>query len=202
MISIGFAQNTPQNYPERIYKSIEDFNAFKPYGSTGDFTIKIGKDTISHRFFSTATEKRFRKEFAFSYGENVYVSLAGIVKNLPKEDRGQMVDGGNYCLKALRVGGKYLYFEDYFSSQNAQLLGGTIAAAASRRLKGLVYDRDNHSFNLFRNAEDFERFIEKNHPQYLPKPQETLAGAKRKKKVEDLNLIREVIFEINKTSAI
>ncbi|WP_155807191.1 hypothetical protein [Gillisia marina] len=104
------------------------------------------------------------------------------MKNLPKKDKGQMVDGGNYHLKAINSGSQYLYFEDYFSSQNAQLLGGNIAAVASRRLKGLVYNKHDNSFNLFRNAEDFEKFIEKNHPEFVARIKEKDNMEKRKKK--------------------
>lgn len=201
-VSTSFAQNDSaiqEKYPEGIYKTFEDFKAINPIGSKADFTIKTGNDTISHRFFSPTTEKRMKKEFAFSDGKDVYVSVVEILENLSKEDRGQMVDGGNYHLKAINSGSHYLYFEDYFSSKNAQLLGGTIAAVASRRLKGVVYNKKDNSFNLFRNAEDFEQFIEKNHPDYASRITEKEDPEKRKKKIEDINLIREIIFEINRS---
>ncbi len=42
--------------------------------------------------------------------------------------------------------------------------GGIIAAAAARRTKGVIYDEEKESFNLFKNIEEFKTFMQVNHP--------------------------------------
>jgi hypothetical protein len=50
-------------------------------------------------------------------------------------------------------------------SNGAAMWGGLIATAAARRPKGVIYEEEEkESFNLFKNIEDFRKFMEVNHP--------------------------------------
>jgi len=196
----GFCQTQKISYPKGIYKTFEDFKSGIPSDTVTNFEIKIGNDTISHRFYNSNTQKRLRKEFAFSDGKYLYINIKGVIKNFPKEDKGQLKDDGNYHIKAKQMGRKYIYFEDYFTSKGAALWGGIIAGSAARRLKGIVYNVEKQTFNLFKNAEDFETFIKQNHTKYisyLPKQINEKGKSKRKKHIEDINIIREIIYKIN-----
>lgn len=188
------------SYPKGIYQTFETFKSGVPSDSITTFVKKTGNDTISHRFYNGITNIRLKKEFAFSDGNQLYLNLNQIIKNFEKEDRGQLKDDGNYHIKALNIGARYIYFEDYFTSSEAAIMGGLMAASIARRVKGLVYDREKQQFNLFKNAQDFEKFIKENHPEYLSKVEmaSSVEGSKnRKKQVEDINLIREIIYNIN-----
>ncbi|MBS3992174.1 MAG: hypothetical protein KGZ87_00480 [Bacteroidetes bacterium] len=199
----GTIENNRQSshyYPKGIYQTFETFKSGIPSDSTSLFVKKTGNDTISHRFYNGLTNERLKKEFAFSDGTHLYLNLNQIIKNFEKEDRGQLKDDGSYHIKALTIGSRYIYFEDYFTSTEAAVLGGLMAASIARRVKGLVYDREKQQFNLFKNAQDFEKFIRENHPEHLSKVEvaSSVAGSKnRKKQLEDINLIREIIHTIN-----
>jgi len=68
-----------------------------------------------------------------------------------------------------------------------------VAAAAARRVKGMVYDSAHQEFNIFRNARDFKHFVKTNHAGYLESNPE-IAG---KKGTEDLEMIRGFIGEVH-----
>ncbi|MCM2301325.1 MAG: hypothetical protein NDI80_01735 [Flavobacteriaceae bacterium] len=199
----GTIENNRPNlvaYPKGIYQSYENFKSGIPTDTLTQFVKKTGNDTISHRFYNGLTNTRLKKEFAFSDGTHLYLNLNQIIKNFEKEDKGQLKDDGSYHIKALTIGARYIYFEDYFTSTEAAVLGGLMAASIARRVKGFVYDREKQQFNLFKNAQDFEKFIRENHPEYLSKVEmaSSVAGSKnRKKQLEDINLIREIIHTIN-----
>lgn len=57
----------------------------------------------------------------------------------------------------------WFYDPDQLSGDHAG--GGLIATAAARRTKGVIYEEDKESFNLFKNLEEFKIFMEVNHPQ-------------------------------------
>ncbi|SPW32698.1 Uncharacterised protein [Elizabethkingia miricola] len=42
--------------------------------------------------------------------------------------------------------------------------GGLIAAAAARREKVAIFEEEKESFNLFKNTEDFKKFMEVSYP--------------------------------------
>ena len=188
------------SYPKGIYKTFEDFIRKTPSDTLTPFIIKTGNNIISHRFFNAITNKRLKREFAFSDGKDLYVSIKGIIKKFHKSDKSQVKDDGNYHLKAEQIGNRYIYFEDYFTSKSAVIFGGIIAGSAARRLKAIIYDLENNDFDLFKNADDFEFFIKENHSAYianLPKQANKDGKNKRKKRIEDLDLIRKIITEIN-----
>ena len=190
-----------EDYPKGIYETFQDFKIRIPNKKDIEFNIKRSRDTIWYKFYDAKTKKRLKKEFAYSDGNDLYVSLKEITKKFLLEDSSQLKDDGNYCLKAEKIGKKYIYFESYFTSRDASLYGGFIGASVARRIKGIVYNVEKGTFNLFKNAEDFENFIKENHPEYLKEVESTHATnsnkkSKRKKKRENIDLIRKIIDEV------
>ncbi len=186
------------DYPAGIYNTFNDFLFALPSDTITQWTIKIGSDTISNRFYNADTGERLKDKFAFIENGNLYVQVKEMMKRFERADRGQLKDDGSYHLKAQLIGSKYIYFEDYFTSREAVVWGGAIAGASARRLKGIVFDIDFQTFNLFRNAEDFEMFIKTRHPSYLSRlpNSDGKKSEKRKKHVEDISLIRTIIKEL------
>ena len=197
-MNFGQTEVAEKSFKDGYYITFDDFKALQATGQSSDYVIKAGGDGNSYRFFDAQTDKKMKKQFAFYDESGLYVNTGQMVKLLGKEDKGQSPDGMNYYLKAQEIGKRYIYFEDHFVSNSAGMWGGMIATAAARRVKGIVYDRENHSFNLFKNAKDFEEFIQNNHPELMAQVMQVQENEKRKKKVEDIDLIRKLILEINK----
>ncbi len=185
-------------YPKGIYATYEDFAARKPSDTSTQFILKPSahQDNVV-RVFKNDHKKRLKRNFAVSDGQNLYVRIKQVSKKFTSRDRGQLKDDGNYCIKVEQLGPNYLYFEDYFTPSAAAFFGGIIAGSASRRLKGVVFDLKSLQFDLFRNAKDFKQFVKQNHPEKLPliEAQEKIDG--RKKSQENIDLIREIIYELN-----
>ena len=104
----------------------------------------------------------------------------------------QLRDDGRFYLKAKKIGSHYHYYENYYTGTGAALWGGIIATAASRRIKGMVYDVAHQEFNIFRNAKDFKHFIDNNHPNYLKQNGHDIP----KKGKEDLAVIRRFVNQV------
>ena len=184
-------------YPKGIYVSYEDFSKRKPSDTTTKFTLKpsANQDNVV-RVYKAETTKRLKRNFAISDGQNLYVRIKQVRKKFPSNDRNQMKDDGNYCIKVEQLGPSYIYFEDYFASSSSVIFGG-IAGSVSRSLKVVVYDLKTLKFDLFKNAKDFKQFVKKNHPEKLEliKSQENKDG--RIKSTENIDLIRKIITELN-----
>lgn len=197
--NMSFAQK--KNFKTGIYKSFNDFKNNIPSDTITNFNVKTGNDTLSHRFYRGIDNKRLKKEFAFCDSTGLYLSLKKVIKLFSKEDKNQLKDDGNYHIKAIQVGQRYIYFEDYFTSKSAAIFGGLIGGSAARRLKPIIYDREKQVFNLFKNAEDFESFLKKEHSNYLSwlelEDKGNRKNKKRKKTIENKELIRKIIFDIN-----
>lgn len=162
--ALGFSQNfNPAQYPKGVYETYEDFRT-KTSSASPNLSAAITDDQIAFRFNNLDDKgKKLKKAFAVSDGQNVYIHVVNLIKKFNSEDKGQGYDGGIYYLKAENKGG-YLFIRDYFTSNSAAMWGGLIAAAAARRTKGVIYDEEKESFNLFKNIEEFKTFMEVNHP--------------------------------------
>lgn len=162
--ALGFSQNfNPAQYPAGVYETYEDFRTKTP-SANPNLSAAITDDQIAFRFNNLDDKgKKFKKAFAVSDGKDVYIHVVNLIKKFNSEDKGQGYDGGIYYLKAENKGG-YLFVRDYFTSNSAAMWGGLIAAAAARRTKGVIYDEEKESFNLFKNIEEFKTFMEVNHP--------------------------------------
>lgn len=162
--ALGFSQNfNPAQYPKGVYETYEDFRTKTPNASP-NLSAAMTDDQIAFRFNNLDDKgKKLKKAFAVSDGQNVYIHVVNLIKKFNSEDKGQGYDGGIYYLKAENKGG-YLFVRDYFTSNSAAMWGGIIAAAAARRTKGVIYDEEKESFNLFKNIEEFKTFMQVNHP--------------------------------------
>lgn len=162
--ALGFSQNfNPAQYPKGVYETYEDFRTKTPTSSPS-LSAAMTDDQIAFRFNNLDDKgKKLKKAFAVSDGQHLYIHVVNLIKKFNSEDKGQGYDGGIYYLKAENKGG-YLFVRDYFTSNSAAMWGGIIAAAAARRTKGVIYDEEKESFNLFKNIEEFKTFMEVNHP--------------------------------------
>lgn len=161
---VAYAQNfNSADYPKGVYETYEDFRAKTP-SSTPRLSLAMTDDNIAYRFLNLDDkEKKLKKPFAVSDGKDLYIHVVNLMKKFNSEDKGQSYDGGIYYLKAENKGG-YLFVRDFFVSNSAAMWGGLIATAAARRTKGVIYEEDKESFNLFKNLEEFKTFMQVNHP--------------------------------------
>lgn len=164
LFSFAYSQNFDvTSYPKGVYETYEDFRAKTP-SATPNLSDAYSDDQLAWRFNDLGDKgKKFKKAFAISDGKNLYIHVVNLMKKFNSEDRGQSYDGGIYYLKAENQGG-YLFVRDYFVSNGAAMWGGLIATAAARRAKGVIYEEEKESFNLFKNVEDFKKFMEVNYP--------------------------------------
>ena len=185
-------------YPKGIYTTYEDFARRQPSDTITEFTFKSSANQENVvRVFKKGTKKRLKRNFAVSDGQHLYIRIKHARKRFHSNDKGQMKDDGNYCVRVEQLGPHYLYLEDYFASGASLILGGAIAGTATRRLKGVVFDLKRFQFDLFKNAKDFKQFIKKRHPDKLSliTAQEQEDG--RVKSEENMALIRTIITQIN-----
>lgn len=162
--ALAYSQNfDATTYPKGVYETYEDFRAKTP-SSNPNLSAPSSEDNLAYRFTNLDDKgKKLKKAFAISDGKDVYIHIVNLIKKFNSEDRGQAYDGGIYYLKAENRGG-YMFVRDYFVSNGAAMWGGLIATAAARRQKGVIYEEEKESFNLFKNIEDFKKFMELNHP--------------------------------------
>lgn len=158
------AQNfNSADYPKGVYETYEDFRIKKP-SSNPVLSAPYGDDNIAYRFNNMDDKgRKLKKAFAVSDGKDLYIHVVNLIKKFNSEDKGQGYDGGIYYLKAENKGG-YLFVRDYFTSNSAAMWGGIIAATAARRTKGVIYEEEKESFNLFKNLKDFTTYMEVNYP--------------------------------------
>lgn len=165
MFGAAFSQNfNSADYPKGVYETYEDFRAKTPTSSPR-LSLPMTDDNVAYRFLNLDDkEKKLKKPFAVSDGKDLYLQVVHLMKKFNSEDKGQSYDGGIYFLKAENKGG-YLFVKDYFVSNSAAMWGGLIATAAARRTKGVIYEEEKESFNLFKNLDEFKTFMEVNYPQ-------------------------------------
>lgn len=158
------AQNFNVNdYPKGVYLTFDEFRSKTP-SVQKNLSEPYTEDHVAFRFNDLDNKgKKFKKAFAISDGKDLYIHIVDLLKAFSAEDKGQAWDGGIYFLKAENKGG-YLYVKDYFTSNSAAMWGGLIASAAARRTKGVIYEENKESFNLFKNLDEFKTFMEVNYP--------------------------------------
>ena len=158
------AQNfNVSDYPKGVYLTFEEFRSKTP-STQKNLSAPYTEDQIAFRFNDMDNKgKKFKKAFAISDGKDLYIHIYELSKAFSAEDKGQSWDGGIYYLKAENKGG-YLYVKDYFTSNSAAMWGGLIASAAARRTKGVIYEENKESFNLFKNLDEFKTFMQVNYP--------------------------------------
>lgn len=165
-------------YPEGIYKTKEDFLNKTPtdLASVGPYTIMgsrrpiVGVVANNCYFYYLASDVRVRKAFAVSYKGNLYFQVNAILDNRNKYDRAQSPTWGQSFSRVIMGGENYFYVEASLANAWAQGAaygsGGVAGAAIGSSLmsaKGIVWDFKNGEFNIFKNCDDYNEFIEPIH---------------------------------------
>jgi hypothetical protein len=157
------AQNfNVSDYPKGVYLTFEEFRSKTP-STQKIYLHHTQKIKLRLDLMIWIIKEKFKKAFAISDGKDLYIHIYELSKAFSAEDKGQSWDGGIYYLKAENKGG-YLYVKDYFTSNSAAMWGGLIASAAARRTKGVIYEENKESFNLFKNLDEFKTFMQVNYP--------------------------------------
>lgn len=191
------------NYPEGIYKSIDDFIMKKPSEITEiDPRGLIGLEkpylnTIEHNcfFYYTREDSKVKNAFAISYKGNLYFQIRAILSNRNKTDRAQTNDFPNSFVRVILGGKNYLYTELNLANKWEQglaygAIGGAVGSSIARTMiygKGVVWDFKNNEFNIFKNCEDFNTFITKINPKYIQNCEN---------KQPDMTAVRNIIEKI------
>lgn len=188
----SFSQNFKvTDYPKGVYETYEDFRIKTP-SVNPNLSAPISTDQVAFRFDDLDNKgKKLKKAFAISDGKDLYIQVVNVVKKFNSEDKGQGYDGGVYYLKAENKGG-YLFMKDYFTSNSAAMWGGLIAAASARRLKGVIFEEEKESFNLFKNLDDFKTFMEVNYPDV----ELSLERGKGEEKIDEVEVVENNLDKI------
>jgi hypothetical protein len=161
------------DYPEGVYVTREDFINKKPtkkdvifkslYGLTKK-VIEPGEE--DNCFIFTLDNKKLKKVFAVSKNGNLYFNVKAILKNNEK-DKSQESDFPNSYTRVILGGNNYLFMKTALANTWRKsfgyglggVVGGTIASTADRE-KGVVWDFKNQRFDIFKNCNDFNKFLQ------------------------------------------
>ncbi|MNK24450.1 hypothetical protein D3C87_427560 [compost metagenome] len=167
------------NYPEGIYKTKQDFinkknrpnSVLIPKGLTGFEKTEL--ESIEHNcFFYTTGDQKLKNVFAVSYKGHLYFQTSAILSNRNKTDRAQTTHFTNGFVRVIIGGENYFYTEADLTNLWAQALAyGAASPAISYNLarsmvygKGIVWDFKNQEFNIFKNCDDYNDFIQDIYP--------------------------------------
>tara|TARA_B100000929_G_scaffold248496_1_gene207528 strand:- start:104 stop:1195 length:1092 start_codon:yes stop_codon:yes gene_type:complete len=140
-------------------------------------TLGENKKSAHYQVLQQEKNKRIKNLFGYSDGQHIYLNSSRYTQS-------------DYFIKSQMIG-RYIYFEDQYSSPQAAAAFGLIGAAASTKHTGIVLDTETGIVRVLnnKNMED----ILKEYPELL---NEYRQG---KKKIED---DRNMIAKINKLKEI
>jgi len=168
------------DYPEGIYMTKQEFIERNP----SDSSLLIVKervpekevDTLIRRclFYYKQSGERVKKAFAIVYNGNLYFRKVAIVKNKNKKDRSysKATASKDYFVLVLKGGDNLLYTEAALINHwQVAIYSGLevngIYLAPYETGKGyyknvmpVVWDYRNEEFNIFRNCNDFNMFLQ------------------------------------------
>lgn len=167
------------NYPEGIYKTKEEFINKKPSIQLSITPVSLDENyyyldsSASQCFFLKDNGTRLRGVFAVSYDGHLFFRVKSILKNRNKTDRAQTNDLPNSFVRVKNGGDNYLYMEADLANLWAQaavyggvgFVAGTLIAEEMIEVKGVVWDIKNQEFNIFKNCNDFNKFITPLYPE-------------------------------------
>lgn len=190
---LSFSQGQPLfesiGYPDGLYKTKEDF-INKKLSEIRPLVIKEialinDTDSVIHRcyFLDKETNKRIKKIFAVSYNGDLYFSNWAILKYKNKADKSLSPASSMNAFVLVTIWGeKYFYAEAGLvnhwqaglSSGVTTGVGGIVGRELGEAIDnsypvttqfgtGVVWDIEAKEFNIFRNCQDFNHFIE-NYP--------------------------------------
>lgn len=175
------------NYPEGIYYTKEDFINKTPNENPKIFAKDLTDyedeelESIEDHcyFYYKVSEKKIKKVFAISYKGYLYFQIKAVIaiSNRNKNDNAQTNDLPNSFTRVIKGGDNYFYAEMDLANIWAQgavagVLGGPGGYYAAKEMmnkKGIVWDFKNKEFNIFKSCKDYNRFIEKIHPESVQK---------------------------------
>jgi hypothetical protein len=172
------------NYPDGIYYTKEDFINKKPNENPKIFAKDLTdyEDEVLESienicfFYFKESDKKIKRVFAVSYKGYLYFQLKAILTNKNKNDNAQTTDFPHCFTRVTKGGENYFYTEidlaNFWAQGAAFGLGGPSGYTLAQDMitnKGIVWDFKNKEFNIFKNCKDFNRFIEKIHPESIQK---------------------------------
>jgi len=185
-ISYVLGQQSISTIPEGIYRTKEDFIRKIPSEILQLTIDKIrlvnDSDSLAHRCFfkEKNTNKRVKNVFAIFHNQHLYFSNWAIIENKDKNDKSvSPVESMNSFVRVQFGGDNFLYAEGAFvnpwqtgfSAGVAGGVGGIIGSELGKAIDksypittfggtGVVWDIKKEEFNIFRNCQDFNEFIE------------------------------------------
>lgn len=174
------------NYPDGIYYTKEDFIRKTPNENPKIFAKDLTDyddeelESIEDHcyFYYKASEKKIKKVFAISYKGYLYFQIKAVISisNRNKNDNAQTNDLPHSFTRVIKGGDNYFYAEmdlaNIWAQGTAVGVGGASGYILSKEMinkKGIVWDFKNKEFNIFKNCKDYNRFIEKVHPESVQK---------------------------------
>jgi hypothetical protein len=176
-------------YPEGIYNTKEDFVNKKPssnpnliftelYGFDKKVVNSGDKDIC---YIKTIDDRKLKNVFAVSKDGFLYFNIKAILKNIEKGkgDGSQDSDNPNAYSLAMMGGENFLYTEvplgNVWGKALAAGVAGGIGGATgsivvstsgihSDAYKGVVFDLGKQNFDIFKNCEDFNKFLSQSAP--------------------------------------
>lgn len=164
------------NYPSGIYKTKEDFINKKPSDSSDIYAKELygfEKSILTSIedkcfFYYYDSDRKIKNVFAVSYQENLFFPIKTILNNRNKTDRAQTNDNPNSFVRVTNYGANYLYMEATLVNQWAQgfaYSANIYIAESLKNEKGIVWDIKNSEFNIFKNCNDYNEFIQEKYPE-------------------------------------
>ena len=174
------------NYPDGIYYTKEDFINKTPNENPKIFAKDLTDyedeelESIEDHcyFYYKVSEKKIKKVFAISYKGYLYFQIKAVIaiSNRNKNDNAQTNDLPHSFTRVIKGGDNYFYAEMDLANIWAQgtaigvgVASGYILSKEMVNKKGIVWDFKNKEFNIFKNCKDYNRFIEKIHPESIQK---------------------------------
>lgn len=165
-----------------LYLNFSDLKSNKPKNDISYFTQLVAKDkkTEHYMVYHNGKKKRVKNLFGYSDGENIYLNASRYTQN-------------EYFVKSMLIG-RYIYFEDHYSSPAAAAGFGLVGTLASMRHTGIILDTKTGVTSVLNNK-NMENLL-KDYPALEEE------YAKTDKKVEDDRLMIQKINDLERMQAI
>jgi hypothetical protein len=194
-------------YPEGIYMTHRSFikkdpNSQKTVEARNIFKSKevIDDPMIDNcYFYEKRSGKKIKDAFAISFRGSLYIQIKSMLELMEKKDSKSKIDYKDSYIRVLDQG-KYLYMEGYFKKGGSGIgigigagpigigTGGFNGNNNPEELKGIIYDFDNDSFDLFRDCGDFNEFLNNYYPE---------KAFECERKTVPVELVRKIMLDIN-----
>ncbi|MDT0675199.1 hypothetical protein [Autumnicola musiva] len=136
-----------------LYMNFDDLKNNKPHTDVLFNSKLVGKNKKAEHYmaYQDGKKKRIKKLFGYSDGEDIFLSASNYTTT-------------EYFVKAL-LKGRYIYFEDQFSSPTAAATFGVVGAMASMKHTGIILDSKTGITSILNNK-NMEKLLRK-YPELL-----------------------------------